>query len=68
MKPVSKPTIFTFRYALYQISSREAALKAAGFYQQVIAKDASFTPAYAGLAAAYAAIRLKVFATTPTMN
>jgi TolB-like protein/Flp pilus assembly protein TadD len=35
--------------------SREWAREAAGIYQQVIAKDARFAPAYAGLAAAYAA-------------
>jgi TolB-like protein/Flp pilus assembly protein TadD len=32
-----------------------------GLYQQVIAKDASFAPAYAGLAAAYAAISMQQF-------
>lgn len=32
-----------------------------GLYQQVIAKDASFAPAYAGLAAAYAAISFQGF-------
>jgi TolB-like protein len=47
--------------ALPDQRSREAALKAAGFYQQVIAKDPSFTPAYAGLAAAYAAISSQGF-------
>ncbi len=35
--------------------SRNDALAIVGLYQQVIAKDASFAPAYAGLAAAYAA-------------
>ena len=35
--------------------SRGWAREAAGIYQQVIAKDARFAPAYAGLAAAYAA-------------
>jgi adenylate cyclase len=35
--------------------SRVWAREAAGIYQQVIAKDALFAPAYAGLAAAYAA-------------
>src|SRR5262249_55973305 len=32
-----------------------------GLYEQVIAKDASFAPAYAGLAAAYAAISFQGF-------
>jgi len=32
-----------------------------GLYQQVIAKDASFAPAYAGLAAAYAASSFQLF-------
>src|SRR5262249_41789930 len=41
--------------ALPNQRDREPALEAAGFYQQVIAKDPSFAPAYAGLAAAYAA-------------
>ena len=40
---------------------REPALKAAGYYQQVIAKDPSFAPAYAGLASAYAAISSQGF-------
>src|SRR5207344_1600423 len=35
--------------------SRPDAQAIVGFYHQVIAKDASFAPAYAGLAAAYAA-------------
>ena len=40
-----------------------------GLYQQVIAKDASFAPAYAGLAAAYAASFGSRFSmTTPMMN
>src|SRR5262249_46050039 len=34
---------------------RNGAVEAAGVYQQVIAKDPSFAPAYAGLASAYAA-------------
>jgi adenylate cyclase len=34
---------------------RSRAVEAAGIYQQVIAKDPSFAPAYAGLASAYAA-------------
>lgn len=34
---------------------RNPAVEAAGIYQQVIAKDPSFAPAYAGLASAYAA-------------
>src|SRR5262249_5019143 len=36
-----------------------------GLYQQVIAKDASFAPAYAGLAAAYAAISFQGFGDHP---
>ncbi|MCU1236451.1 MAG: repeat-containing protein [Candidatus Solibacter sp.] len=47
--------------ALPNQRSREPALKAAGLYQQVIAKDPSFAPAYAGLAAAYAAISSQGF-------
>jgi adenylate cyclase len=47
--------------ALPDQRDREPALKAAGFYQQVIAKDPSFAPAYAGLAAAYAAISAQGF-------
>ena len=35
--------------------NRRAAVEAAGLYQQVVAKDPLFAPAYAGLAAAYAA-------------
>src|SRR5262249_31008587 len=35
--------------------NRNPAIRAAGIYHQVIAKDPSFAPAYAGLAAAYAA-------------
>jgi hypothetical protein len=35
--------------------NRAPALQAAGIYRQVIAKDPSFAPAYAGLASAYAA-------------
>jgi adenylate cyclase len=35
--------------------SRPTAIEAAGIYQQVIAEDARFAPAYAGLASAYAA-------------
>jgi adenylate cyclase len=35
--------------------NRVPALQAAGIYHQVIAKDPSFAPAYAGLASAYAA-------------
>jgi adenylate cyclase len=35
--------------------NRPTAIEAAGIYQQVIAKDARFAPAYAGLASAYAA-------------
>jgi serine/threonine-protein kinase len=35
--------------------NRRAAVEAAGLYQQVIAKDPLFAPAYAGLASAYAA-------------
>jgi adenylate cyclase len=34
---------------------RPTAIEAAGIYQQVIAKDARFAPAYAGLASSYAA-------------
>jgi TolB-like protein len=41
--------------ALPNQRSRQPALDAAGFYKQVIAKDPSFAPAYAGLASAYAA-------------
>jgi len=41
--------------ALSDYRNRRAALEAAGLYQQVIAKDPLFAPAYAGLAAAYAA-------------
>jgi TolB-like protein/Flp pilus assembly protein TadD len=47
--------------ALPDQRGREPALKAAGFYQQVIAKDPSFAPAYAGLAAAYAAVSSQGF-------
>jgi TolB-like protein/Flp pilus assembly protein TadD len=45
----------------HQRSRGLASLKAAGIYQQVIAKDALFAPAYAGLAAAYAAISAQGF-------
>ena len=41
--------------ALPNQRSRDPSRKAAGIYQQVIAKDPLFAPAYAGLAAAYAA-------------
>jgi adenylate cyclase len=41
--------------------ARPAAQAIVGLYQQVIAKDASFAPAYAGLAAAYAAISAQGF-------
>jgi len=41
--------------ALSDYRNRRAALEAADLYQQVIAKDPLFAPAYAGLAAAYAA-------------
>ena len=41
--------------ALPDQRDRIRAIEAAGFYQQVIAKDPLFAPAYAGLAAAYAA-------------
>lgn len=41
--------------------SRPAAQAIAGLYRQVIAKDASFAPAYAGLAAAYAASSFQGF-------
>src|SRR5215471_8084442 len=41
--------------ALSDYRKRRAALEAAALYQQVIAKDPLFAPAYAGLAAAYAA-------------
>jgi len=41
--------------ALSDYRNRRAALEAAGLYQQVIAKDPLFAPAFAGLAAAYAA-------------
>jgi TolB-like protein len=41
--------------ALPNQRSRIPAIEAAGIYQQVIAKDPLFAPAYAGLAAAYAA-------------
>jgi adenylate cyclase len=41
--------------ALTNQRSRDKALEAAGIYRQVIAKDARFAPAYAGLASAYAA-------------
>ncbi len=41
--------------------ARNAAQAIIGLYQQVIAKDASFAPAYAGLAAAYAAISFQGF-------
>jgi TolB-like protein len=47
--------------ALPNQRSREPALKAAGIYKQVIAKDASFAPAYAGLAGAYAAVSAQGF-------
>lgn len=40
---------------------RADAAAVVGLYQQVIAKDASFAPAYAGLAAAYAAISFQGF-------
>jgi TolB-like protein/Flp pilus assembly protein TadD len=40
---------------------REPAKQVAGIYQQVIAKDPSFAPAYAGLASAYAAISAQGF-------
>ncbi|MBK5292079.1 MAG: tetratricopeptide repeat protein [Acidobacteriia bacterium] len=46
--------------ALPQRSIQDA-LAIVGLYQQVIAKDASFAPAYAGLAAAYAAISFQGF-------
>jgi serine/threonine-protein kinase len=41
--------------------SRLDAQAIVGLYQQVVAKDASFAPAYAGLAAAYAAISFQGF-------
>jgi TolB-like protein/Flp pilus assembly protein TadD len=41
--------------------SRPAAQAIAGLYRQVIAKDPSFAPAYAGLAAAYAASSFQGF-------
>src|SRR4029077_7158835 len=41
--------------ALPNQRDRPVAIEAAGIYQQVIAKDPLFAPAYAGLAAAYAA-------------
>src|SRR5262249_2083592 len=41
--------------ALPNERERPLAMEAAGIYQQVIAKDPLFAPAYAGLAAAYAA-------------
>jgi TolB-like protein len=41
--------------------TRAKALEAAGIYQQVIAKDQLFAPAYAGLAGAYAAISAQGF-------
>ena len=47
--------------ALPNQRDRQSALDAAGFYQQVIAKDPSFAPAYAGLAAAYAASSFQGF-------
>ena len=40
---------------------RDRAIAAADIYQQVIAKDPSFAPAYAGLASAYAAISAQGF-------
>ena len=56
MKPAWKLTIFISARALMPNQrSRGWAREAAGIYQQVIAKDARFAPAYAGLAAAYAA-------------
>ena len=56
MKPAWKLTIFTSARALMPNQrSRGWAREATGIYQQVIAKDARFAPAYAGLAAAYAA-------------
>jgi TolB-like protein/Tfp pilus assembly protein PilF len=47
--------------ALPNQRGREPALEAAALYQQVIAKDPSFAPAHAGLAAAYAAISAQGF-------
>jgi TolB-like protein/Flp pilus assembly protein TadD len=47
--------------ALQDQRNRHPALKAASFYQQAIEKDASFAPAYAGLAAAYAAVSSQGF-------
>ena len=41
--------------ALPDQRDRRPAIEAAGIYRQVIAKDAQFAPAYAGLASAYAA-------------
>jgi TolB-like protein/Flp pilus assembly protein TadD len=40
---------------------RDPAVEVAGIYQQVIAKDPSFAPAYAGMASAYAAISAQGF-------
>src|SRR6185295_963041 len=40
---------------------RNDARSIVGLYQQVIAKDASFAPAYGGLAAAYAAVSFQGF-------
>jgi adenylate cyclase len=51
--------------ALPDQRARGPALKAAAFYQQVIAKDPSFAPAHAGLAAAYAAISAQGFSDHP---
>ena len=41
--------------------NRNDALAIVGLYQQVIAKDTSFAPAYAGLASAYAASSFQGF-------
>ena len=61
MKPVSKPTIFTSTHALSLSGTGVTPEAIVGLYQQVIAKDASFAPAYAGLAAAYAASSFQGF-------
>jgi tetratricopeptide (TPR) repeat protein len=55
MKPARRRTISTFARAMPNQRGHAWATRAADIYRQVIAKDARFAPAYAGLAAAYAA-------------
>src|SRR2546427_7072480 len=61
MKPALKHDLYLHARALPDQRRRGPASEAAGIYQQVIAKDALFAPAYAGLAAAYAAISAQGF-------